>query len=316
MKLLRIPASKRGNSITVLLFGVGLIGSAIERGLTGRYRAVSHHYPYDWQNACLRAKQTEALEAALGEKHDTGPEHIAFVWAGGRSDFTASAEQMQRETALVKELIAFAHRLRQQWIEARFDFHLLSSAGGLFEGQIICAAETEPQPLRPYGDGKLAQEHLLKAAGFDRCRIYRPSSVYGTTRSGRVGLISALVSNAIHGRVTRIFGGINTLRDFVWAEDIGRHIARRVADKTVCGELPVQVELLADGRSASMFEVIGLVERAVERPLELQFDPSPSNARNMSFLPSALPRDWRRTDLTTGVAQVVINTRRHLCIAV
>jgi hypothetical protein len=53
--------------------------------------------------------------------------------------------------------------------------------------------------------------------------------------------------------------------------------------------------LLASGRSASVFEVIERIRERIERPLLLQFDPHPSNVRDMSFLPSALPTDWQPT---------------------
>lgn len=44
---------------------------------------------------------------------------------------------------------------------------------------------------------------------------------------------------------------------------------------------------------------------SVDKPLLLQFDPHPSNVRDMSFLPSALPADWTATALASGIARIV-----------
>lgn len=152
------------------------------------------------------------------------------------------------------------------------------------------------------------QEQALAGAGMlDRRYVYRPSSVYGTTRTKRVGLVTALVSNGLSGRTTRISGNPNTLRDYVLADDIGHYIARQIAHPANAPTM--QTLLLARGRSASVFEVIERVRERVERPLLLQFDPHPSNTRDMSFLPSALPRDWQATSLVAGISRVATMAR-------
>ena len=155
---------------------------------------------------------------------------------------------------------------------------------------------------------------LAQAAGLDRRHVYRPSSVYGATRSKRVGLVTALISNAMQGKTTRIFGNPNTLRDYVLADDIGHYLARRIVDPEPASDPPpgAKTFLLASGRSASVFEVIERIRERVERPLLLQFDPHPSNVRDMSFLPSALPTDWQATSLASGISRIVTHLRSGL----
>jgi len=285
---------------SVLLFGLGLIGSAVDRALRLRFRAQGCDRPYDWHDADLRRAQAAAIRLALREG-----DRIAVVWTSGQSGFGSTEADMGRETALLAEVIGMAETLRRG---RQVDFHMISSAGGLFESQTHCSAESRPRPLRPYGLGKLRQEQALaRAEGLDRRYVYRPSSVYGATRSKRVGLVTALVTNALTGRTTRIFGNPNTLRDYVLSDDIGHYIAgKAAAPDEPPGE---RTFLLARGRSASVFEVIERVRERVERPLLLQFDPHPSNVRDMSFLPSALPRDWHATPLVAGISQIATMAR-------
>ena len=292
----------------VLLFGLGLIGGAVDRALRLRFQAGGRDFPYDWNDAGLRQAQRADIGAALPA---TG--RLAVVWTGGQSGFGSTEADMAQETAILAELIAMAGTLRHG--DRPVDFHMMSSAGGIFESQTHCSEHSIPQPLRPYGAGKLMQEQALaQAGGLDRCHVYRPSSVYGVTRSKRVGLVTALISNAMQGKTTRIFGNPNTLRDYVLADDIGHYLARRIVD---AGPAPdsgprLRTFLLASGRSASVFEVIERIRERIERPLLLQFDPHPSNARDMSFLPSALPGDWQPTPLATGISRIVTFLRSGL----
>ena len=305
MKVLRVG----GNAgPCVLLFGLGLIGGAVDRALRLRFQAEGRDFPYDWQDAGLRQAQRKDIGAALPQAG-----RLAVVWTGGQSGFASSDADMAQETAIVAELIAMAETLRHGGRSV--DFHMMSSAGGLFESQTHCSELSIPRPLRPYGAGKLMQERALaQAGGLDRRHVYRPSSVYGVTRSKRVGLVTALISNAMQGKTTRIFGNPNTLRDYVLADDIGHYLARRIVDPEPAPDHPpgAMTFLLASGRSASVFEVIERIRERIERPLLLQFDPHPSNVRDMSFLPSALPADWQPTPLASGISRIVTFLRSGL----
>ena len=305
MKVLRVGGQA---GPYVLLFGLGLIGGAVDRALRLRFEAEGRDFPYDWHDAGLRQAQRADIGAALPNAG-----RLSLVWTGGQSGFGSTDADMAQETAIVAELIAMAQTLRQAGRPV--DFHMMSSAGGLFESQTHCSEHSIPRPLRPYGTGKLMQEQALaQAAGLDRRHVYRPSSVYGVTRSKRVGLVTALISNAMQGKTTRIFGNPNTLRDYVLADDIGHYLARRIVDPEPAPDHPpgAMTFLLASGRSASVFEVIERIRERIERPLLLQFDPHPSNVRDMSFLPSALPADWQPTPLASGISRIVTFLRSGL----
>jgi len=297
MRLLHIAGDE---GPTIALFGLGLIGGAVDGALRRRFGASAQDFPYDWHDAGLRRAQRATIAAALA-----GKKPIAVVWAGGANGFGASAEEMDAEVDIVAELIDWAQSLQRR---RPVDFHLTSSAGGLFEGQTHCSASSTPKPLRPYGISKLTQEERLLAADIGRRHIYRPSSVYGVGRSKRLGLATMLATNALTGRTTRISGNPNTLRDYVLSDDIGRFMAGRIM-------LPSggdDIVTMASGRPASVYEMVELVRARVARPVLLQFDPHPSNAQHMSFLPSFLPPDWQCTALASGIANVVDTLRERL----
>jgi UDP-glucose 4-epimerase len=79
--------------------------------------------------------------------------------------------------------------------------------------------------------------------------IYRPSSIYGFSReAGRSGLINTLIKNAKSHSVSRIFGSLDTVRDYVLVTDIAEFIARRI----IQAETHSQTFILASGRPASV----------------------------------------------------------------
>lgn len=287
-----------------LLFGTGLVGGAIAdalrlAGFHGRERQL-----YDWSNRGGRMRQSDEIAARVRAAR---PERIDIIWAGGTSGFQSDAYIMDEETTCLREILSMARGLcaGPDGIPGRV--HLISSAGGLFEGQTQCGATSTPSPIRAYGIGKLAQETLLQEVFPDRWIIYRLSSVYGYVPRGRAGLITTLVRNALCWRTTRIFGSLVTIRDYVLATDIGRFVAANV----VAEDATNMTYLLASGRPAAMSEVLKRVEEALEMALLVQYDPYPHNARNMSFLPSALPPapGWQPTPLANGIRQTAAAMR-------
>lgn len=70
--------------------------------------------------------------------------------------------------------------------------------------------------------------------------------------------------------------------------------------------------LLASGRPATIFEIISLIENQLDRPLFVKIDPQPDNARNNTFLKSALPAGFRPTGLHEGLARTVTSVSHHL----
>jgi len=287
---------------TVALFGSGLIGAAIAASLRSRAAWRIQPLPYSWTEQARRRAEL----AAIVERAAAASGRCDVIWAAGVSGFGSSSEQMDQEVALVAELCAAAERLTCAGLEVVF--HLVSSGGGLFEGQTQVGRDTRPAPLRPYGVGKLQQEQMLLARPHLRARIYRPSSAYGFQPGGRRGLFATLMLNAMANRPTLISGSERTLRDYVSASDLGNFIAGKAVGPV--GE--AETWALASGKPTSMFEVIALIEARMDRPLYRRFEPKASNALDLSFAPSSLPADWTSTPLAVGLAALHVQIQTEV----
>jgi UDP-glucose 4-epimerase len=145
------------------------------------------------------------------------------------------------------------------------------------------------------------------AEAFAVRRVYRPSSVYGHAPRGRHGLIPALMVAALRRRPAHIFGALTTQRDYVHADDIGRFVAGTVLDP---GPASTATHLLAQARPACILEILHLVEAQIGLPVFRRLDPRPANARDTTFLSSALPQGYRATPLSEGIARTALKLHR------
>jgi UDP-glucose 4-epimerase len=283
-----------------LIFGSGLIGNAVCKSITQAKNAQGRQFSWNWFS--LGAIDAPAVEqAVLDAIKPNANADISIIWAAGQSGFGSDTKVMEQEFLALKAVVDLAHRLAFARPNTSRSFHLVSSAGGLFEGQVACGLSTAHRPLRPYGFGKIAQEQLIAPdATLGHRRIYRPSSVYGYEKKGRWGLISVLILHAIQAKPAYIMGAMTTLRDYIFAPDIGKFIASRVCQP---GTVLSETLLLASGRPTSIFEVVSLIETLLGMHLFLQIDPTPENARDNTFLRSSLPQDFIPTGLIEGINQ-------------
>ncbi len=308
MKLLALPApGGAGHTHRALVFGSGILGGAIASRLARSAIAPAADIRWPWTDPEGRKQSAAALGATLLAEV---PGAISIVWAAGRSGMGSSDEDMRRETGLVAEIVALAADLAAKGREVHL--HLVSSAGGLFDGRCHVDTQTVPEPARPYGIGKLEQEGLLlrTAAGSPAFspHIYRPTTVYGFQAGARMGLIPVLILNGLSGRTSTIVGRADTIRDYVATEDVARFIADRVLRLAEPGPHPF---LLASGRPAPLGEIVAETEALLGTRLYLRYDPRPSNSANMSFRRSAIPPELQPVDIRSGIRRVAQTVRSH-----
>jgi UDP-glucose 4-epimerase len=286
----------------IALFGAGLIGSAVMRAITQEGIDSLVTLPFDWEDPGQRAADLASIGDAMLATRASAVGRVEVIWAAGRAGFAATWPDAEEELVAFESVNRLCMQLRDAIPAARHRLHMMSSAGGLFEGQRFVDDSTLPAPRRPYGHLKLEQEQRANRLSVDIIPfIYRPSSVYGLTKlGGRAGLITTLIQNAKRCSHTRIVGRLDTIRDYVLVNDIGKFVAQcmnRTAERP-------QSFLLASGRPTAMCEVLDIVGKVIGRPLHLRLDTAPSNASHFSYRKSALPGDWVPTDLETGVKQV------------
>ena len=151
----------------VLLFGAGMIGSAIASQLQKSVALDSTFMPLEWHRTDIFADQLRAIEARLAEfLREDAPalvreRRLHFVWSAGRAGFDSLEEQISDEFKRYQNVLRTIERIVNRYSDRPSTMVLLSSAGGLFEGQRGVTIDSRPAPSRPYGHLKLAQEQLL-----------------------------------------------------------------------------------------------------------------------------------------------------------
>ncbi|MEM8652003.1 MAG: NAD-dependent epimerase/dehydratase family protein [Pseudomonadota bacterium] len=298
------------------IFGLGLIGQSIDQALGRRILSKESERAYDWKDKQRRDWHWKELTAMFAELSANGtvPRYFDVIWSAGQGGFSSTEDALAKETVLIEEILDHCSNLQAQFPPVSVRFHFISSAGAFFEGQTHVSCCHMPVLRRAYGAAKMDQENLIAGRTSDfHCQIYRPSSVYGFVPGGRFGLISALINNVLTNKVTRITGSPNTLRDYVFADDIGCFIANQVllVPKNSADQQMKSPMILASGKAASMFEVIAMVERELGRPAYLMFDKEPLNGLPMSFLPSLLPENWQATAFNVGVHLTAARLQSH-----
>ena len=178
---------------------MNIINCLREAGLTA-----CEHLPYSWDSGDHQQQFSAILgrikdliqKKSSAEKANT---HLTIIWSAGRAGFAASEADAQQEIDSFQKVIALSELLVNEHPSTTSSFHMLSSAGGLFEGQTNVGRTSTPRPLRPYGVIKLEQELLLNKWVTPATKFcYRPSSVYGLPHQGqRMGLIPTLLQNGI-----------------------------------------------------------------------------------------------------------------------
>lgn len=302
MQILRV---KKGSSAghLVLMFGLGMIGSAIRDALLLLEYRILADLPVDWQDAGRRARAFCSIQAACVECSPS-LSRLSVAWAAGITDFFSPGSEVNRENVSFEDALRFILNLRQDLASIAFDFHYISSAGGLFEGQRVVTNTSRPSPIRPYGRMKLAQEQVLQASfNVSELAIYRPSSVYGPmTRKGKHGLINKLMQNGRNRQVTVLDAHVMALRDYVYAGDIGNFVGKRIRFWDT-GENNDPVHFLVSSRCASIFEVIARVERILNLHLQFRYDENFGNSSSITFNDSVLPPAWHPSILVVGIRQ-------------
>lgn len=291
----------------IALFGLGLIGSHILKHLLGQGYEPAARLPFDWQDRRERAAETAAIagrvtsliEAGVIRETKDTPVTTDVVWCAGSGGFGMDEAEADQEFSHFQDVVRLATALENGPAAPLVRFHLISSAGGLFEGQRSVELTTPAAPKRCYSRLKLRQENTLRAVNGLMGFIYRPSSVYGLSGAGkRRGLIPTLLMNGSRYQVSTIYGTPDTLRDYVPAQDVGRFIAAMLASSL---SRPETFHLVS-GVSRSLADVQKTVEQAINRKLYICYRSDKSNnTADITFSPRSLPANWTPHGIDTTV---------------
>lgn len=310
MILLEDPHPRDDAHWLTAIFGVGLLGSGVATALRSAHRSLeTATCALAWRDAELQRVHLMAIEALIHQRVRAAVKarkrvSIRLLWSAGDAGFSATEPELAGEGRSFEAVLTTAQSLAAGLPEADVAFWLLSSAGGLFEGQRLVDGTSGPQPLRPYGRLKRWQEELLLATPDPlRPRVVRISSVFGRVDPRhRMGLIPTLIDEGLRRDVSIIHGSPSTLRDFIWVDDVARYLAGELLGSRFGP--PPTVSYLCSGRPTALGEVLCHVETVLGRRLAVRFSAEPTNAADITFSPRLRPADWSTTDLPLAIAQV------------
>jgi len=299
MIVINSTSSDDSQRCVVALFGLGLIGREIANACLSRAGTEAIRVPFQWTDRSSRLTDLSHVEAAIHSSAKPGS-RVDFVWSAGKAGFMSNDGDTQTELETFREALTLAERVAERQ-HVTVTFHLISSAGGLFEGRCDVTRKEKPAPRRPYGRLKLAEEELVTSCrALSAYAVYRVASTYGHLRRGsRAGLVTQLISDGLLRRVTHISGKMATLRDFVFAADVGQY----VASKIFASERDAGIFFLARTRPACLFEVQHIVERTMGRKLYVVYSVE-SNAADITFAPDVSPSDWHPSELQPNVGSI------------
>jgi UDP-glucose 4-epimerase len=257
----------------ILVLGCGFIGSNIVEelaGLSSPPRVLTRSQPPAAVAKLLRTGDLllgDAREPELVERALEGIDHVIFS-AGGLLP-AASEEDPELDAELTLgpvQTVLEALRSRPET-----SLFYLSSGGTVYgEPEEMPVSEDAPtRPLGAYGQLHLACEEAVLAHGRQhgsRVRILRCSSVYGRHQHpdrGQGALVTFL--NRIETRrPVELFGGGESIRDYVYAGDVAKVVARLL--ETTGGEPVLNV---GSGEETSLIELLRLAELEAGRQAEV-----------------------------------------------
>lgn len=285
----------------LFLIGKGLVGHSVYKCLRKHNYKETKQQKINWSNNEIAFD----IFVFIAENLKTLNTHsqVNILWSAGCLGFNASKEDIGSEKILFENVINLLSKL-DFFDSKKPRFFLLSSIGGLFEGQIAISDKSTPRPKRPYGKLKLFQEesaqHIM--TNFDVI-VLRLSSVYGLiNRRQRMGLIQVLLLNGILRKTTTIVGTLDTLRDYVFVNDIAQFITRLILSKSVNKTL----FHLVSGKPSSILQIKHIVERLISKPLFLSFSKKKLNALDIPCVNNNYDGLWLPSPLEVNIQKIYI----------
>jgi nucleoside-diphosphate-sugar epimerase len=154
-------------------------------------------------------------------------------------------------------------------------FFLASSAGGTYGGSAAppFTEATEPVPISPYGEAKLAAEDRLRRFAVQSgvpVVIGRLANLYGPGQdlSKAQGLISQLCKAHHERRPLSIFVSLDTARDYLFSDDAAKMVTSATDRVATSPPGTVVVKILASQRPTTVATILGELRRLLRhRPL-------------------------------------------------
>lgn len=148
------------------------------------------------------------------------------------------------------------------------------SSGGTVYGkttELPIQEETVTNPITTYGIQKLTIEKLLYLYQYVyglEYAVVRLSNPYGPHQrpNGKLGVVTTFIHKALKGEKLVVYGDGSVVRDYIYISDAVDGIIR-IANSD-CEE---RIFNLGSGKGTSVNEIIGMIEQAVQVPVEIEY---------------------------------------------
>lgn len=303
----------------------GLLGRHVREAL-GECRELAPWCPpgtrLHWADQRIVKRQLREVAWGLTQKAISGGwRGWAVIWCAGAGVVGTSTDRLDAESEIWEWFLdGLGGALEQAGARApKGRIVLTSSAGGVYGAGTPPFSEVSPcNPVSEYGRTKLRQEQALAAWSRRRSGVstlvVRVSNLYGPGQrlDKPQGLISHMARSAIYGRPVHIFVPLDTVRDYLFAEDAGIVMARwteRLGREEATAGAPLHVlKLCASERSTTVSTLVAIFRRIARRQVRVISGLHPSQALQPSQL-RFRSRVWTersafRTGLLEGISRV------------
>jgi len=299
----------------------GLLGSAIAH--TAKNLATINIFladPISWDNSELARIEFSGLSERFAMEAGDAP--WAIIWSAGHATVASSEDDTAKE---LEALTTLCESVKRNTPRGDGAFFLSSSAGGVYAGSQNppFTIETEPAPLSAYGRLKLAQEDSARTqlSGICPVIIGRISNLYGPGQdlSKLQGLISALARAAVTRKPINMFVSLDTIRDYIYADDAAAQILGIVHDAAHSSSSAASSRtlILASGQPVSLGYLINLVHDVarIKVPVALGAHSSAAaQSRDLRLIPTVtdLREQMPSTPLAAGVKNVYLDVLQRV----
>ena len=240
----------------------GLLGSPVADALSRRGGPVlTTGVPWRDPEAAREAlrRGLDALAARAGDSDWN------IAWCAGTGVVATPEADLAQEVLLFEGLLRDLRASRLPG--SRGAVFLASSAGGVYAGSPVRAPFTEESPVGPlvaYGRAKLAMERTLAK----HCEhtgtaalVGRIANLYGPGQdlTKQQGLISQLCKTHVTGVPLTVYVPLDTMRDYVYADDCGSLVAAGLAglrDRVADAPSRVVTKVIASGGATTIGALI------------------------------------------------------------
>ena len=238
----------------------GLLGNnLLKQVLLYQYEIFNGSDSFTWANEELLKKQFQ-LSVAQFFKVANGRKWIIY-WAAGSGRMNSTETSMDVEIKILSYFVNYL-QCESDRILKNGVFVFSSSEGAIYGGSkdYPISERSSTACVNAYGRGKLKQESIITSLARDgkgaTVLIYRLSTLYGVKQENHVehGLLSTLSRSIYRKQLIHIYVPLDTMRDFISADDAAKIIIKDVA----CVELSsiIQIKIIASETSTSIARIL------------------------------------------------------------